>query len=401
MAAECIDLSAVQDFAVKDTNRIVGQIAKVLARKSPYMNVLKGGTLENVSDVVRSVIQERAVLAASLAAPAFTNDIELCGTGADADEVGTTEYQYSLQSLRGRGPRVCVKTSRTAFKGAYLQAQIAIEKGILQLVNADIRYTLLSRSGVKFTAQSGVAFDSLIDGDAQHIDELFTKGLPTSPMNFKSLYRLASFLREDLLAEPFGSASGDFFTVLGSPDFIETIRNDADVKEDLVALTTGSFSIGKDAIAGYQFQGYRGIAFGVDSQPLRFNTMTNGMPNLIEPEVSVAASKGVASRASSAWRNARYEIGFMIGGDSFERLVPERYVGEGSFKFAPQLHMGELEWVAQRDNDCNLFLDYGQHIYQISRAHRPIRPQNVVPFIYERCPADTGLGACISSSTGL
>jgi hypothetical protein len=402
MANECIDLSAVQNFATKDANRIVGQIAKVLARKSPYMNVLKGGTIPNVSEVVRSVVQEQAVMQSSLANPTFTNDVELCGTGADADEVGSTEYQYQLQSLRGRGPRVCIKTSRTAFKGAYLQAQMALEKGILKIMNADIRATLLFRSGVKFLAKKGVSFDNLITGDAQQVDTKFYAALPDAQMSFKSLYRLGSVLREDLLADPFGTAQGDFFMVLASIDQIESFRNDADVKEDLIALTTGSFKLGEESIAGYQFKGYRGFAFGVDSQPLRFNVLDgNGNPVLLEPEVGVAATNGKAARRNPAWVKAKYEIGFLVAGESFSRLTPERYVGEGSFKFAPQLHMGELEWVAQRDNDCNLFLDYGQHIYQISRAYQPIRPHAVVPFAYERCPFDTGLETCLSSSTGL
>ncbi len=104
---------------------------------------------------------------------------------------------------------------------------------------------------------------------------------------------------------------------------------------------------------------------------------------------------------SQAWRSALYEVGFLIAGDSFARLTPTRYSGEGTFKFAPQMAMGELEWVAQRDNDCNLWLDYGQHIYQISRAYQPIRPQNVVPFIYKRCQFDTGLASCLTSSLSL
>ena len=402
MPNDCIDLSTVQNFAAKDTNRIVGQIAKVLARKSPYMNVLKGGTLPSVSDVVRSVVQEQAVMQSSLASPVFTNDVELCGTGADADEVGSTEYQYQLQSLRGRGPRVCIKTSRTAFKGAYLQAQMALEKGILKIMNADIRATLLHRSGVKFLAKKGVGFDALITGDAQQIDTKFYNSLPDAQMNFRSLYRLGSVLREDLLVEPFGTERGDFFMVLASIDQIEAFRNDADVKEDLVALTTGSFRLGEESIAGYQFKGYRGFAFGVDTQPLRFNVFDgNGNPVLIEPEVGVTVSNGKGARRNSAWVSAQYEIGFMIGGESFSRLTPERYTGEGSFRFAPQLHMGELEWVAQRDNDCNLFLDYGQHIYQISRAYQPIRPHAVVPFAYKRCNFNTGFETCLSSSTGL
>lgn len=402
MPNDCIDLSAVQEFAVKDTNRIVGQIAKVLARKSPFMNVLKGGTLPNVSDVVRSVVQERAVMNASLAEPSFTNDVELCGTGADPDEVGSTTYEYQLQSLRGRGPRVCVKTSRTAFKGAYLQAQMALEKGILQIMNSDIRATLLRRSGVKFVAKKGMSFDTLVTGDAQDIDTDFYAALPDAPMNFRTLYKLGTLLREDLLVEPFGTERGDFFMVLASIDQIEAFRNDADVKEDLLYVTAGSFKLGNEAITGYQFQGYRGFAFGVDSQPLRFNTIDgNGNPVLIEPEIGVTVSTGKGARRNPAWVNANYEIGFLIGGESFARLTPERYTGEGTFKFAPQLSMGELEWVAQRDNDCNLFLDYGQHIYQISRAYQPLRPHAVVPFAYKRCTFDTGLEQCLSSSTGL
>jgi len=401
MANECIDLSAVQNFAAKDANRIVGQIAKVLARKSPFMNVLKGGTIPNVSDVVRSVVQERAVMNSSLAAPQFTNDIELCGVGADPDEVGSTEYQYQLQSLRGRGPRVCIKTSRTAFKGAYLQAQMALEKGILQIMNSDIRNTLMRRSGVKFLAKKGVTFDNLVTGDSQQIDTPFYNALPDAQMNFRTLYKLGTLLREDLLAEPFGTSSGDFFMVIASIDQIEAFRNDADVKEDLLYVTAGSFKLGNEALTGYQFQGYRGFALGIDSQPMRFNTMTNGVPNLLEPEIGVSVSNGKGARRNPAWVNAQYEVGFLVAGDSFARLTPERYSGEGSFKFAPQLYMGELEWVAQRDNDCNLFLDYGQHIYQISRAYQPIRPHAVVPFAYKRCTFDTGLEACLTSSTGL
>jgi hypothetical protein len=400
--SDCISLSAVQNFAAKDTNRIIGQIAKVLARKSPYINILKGGSIPNVSDVVRSVVQERAVMASSLAAPVFTNDVSLCGTGATPDQVGSTEYQYQLQSLRGLGPRVCIKTSRTAFKGAYLQAQMALEKGVLQVMNADIRATLLNRSGVKFVAKTGVPFSSLVTGEAQAIDTAFYPVLPDAPMNFKTLYKLGSLLREDLLVEPFGTESGDFFMVIASIDQIENFRNSADVKEDLKYLTAGSFKLGEQSISGYQFQGYRGFALGVDSQPLRFNALDgNGKPILIEPEISVATTNGVAARRNPAWVSANYEIGFIVGGESFSRLTPERYSGEGTFKFAPQLSMGELEWVSVRDNDCNLFLDFGQHIYQISRAYQPLRPHAVVPFSYKRCAFDTGLASCLTSSTGL
>jgi len=398
--SDCISLAAVQNFASKDVNRIIGQIGRVLARKSPYINSIDGGTLPNVSDVVRSVVQEMAVPAASLASPSFANDTTLCGVGATPDQVGSTEYQFQLQTLRGAGPRVCVKTSRTAFKGSYLQAQISLEKTILQLINADIRYQYLIQSGIKYVSNSTQTFTQNLTGDMQAINTQFAAILPDSPMNFKTLYRIGTFMREEMLAEPFGTKDGEFFQVMASADQIEAFRNDADVKEDLVALTTGSFKLGEDSIKGYQFFGYRGFAFGIDQQPLRASGFDgSGNLVLVNPIVSTAVTNGFAQRRNPAWVAAEYEVMFVIAGEAFKRLVPETYTGEGTFRFAPQLAMGELEWTYFRDNDCNLYGDFGQHIYQISRAIQPIRPQNVCAILYKRCPYD-GLPLPCSTSVG-
>jgi hypothetical protein len=398
----CIPLSTIQNFASKDVNRIIGQIAKVLARKSPYINAIDGGTLPSVSDTVRSVVEEMAVPAASLAAPNFVSDLTLCGVGATADQVGSTEYQFALQTLRGAGPRVCVKQARTAFKGSYLQAQVSLEKTILQIINADIRYQFLIQSGVKYVVNTTRSFTQNLTGDMQQINTQFAQVLPDGPLNFKTLYRIGTFLREEMLAEPFASKDGEFFQVLLGADAIENIRNDADVKEDLLYLTAGSFKLGEESISGYQFQGYRGFAFGIDQQPLRA-TGFDGSGNLVlvNPIVSTAVTNGFAQRRNPAWVSAPYEVGFVIAGESFKRLVPENYVGEGTFRFAPQLAMGELEWTYFRDNDCNLYGDFGQHIYQIQRAIQPIRPQNVVPVLFKRCPFDGQPLPCSTSSTGL
>jgi hypothetical protein len=402
MPNDCIPLAAIQDFASKDVNRIIGQIGRVLARKSPYINSIDGGTLPNVSDVVRSVVEEMAVPAASLASPTFVNDTTLCGVGATPDQVGSTEYQFQLQTLRGAGPRVCVKQARTAFKGSYLQAQVSLEKTILQIINADIRYQYLIQSGVKYVVNSTQSFSANLTGDMQQINTQFAAILPDAPMNFKTLYRIGTFLREEMLAEPFATKDGEFFQVLASADQIENFRNDADVKEDLLYLTAGSFKMGEEAIAGYQFMGYRGFAFGIDQQPLRA-TGFDGSGNLIlvNPIVSTAVTNGFAQRRNPAWVSAPYEVMFVIAGEAFKRLIPEQYVGEGTFKFAPQLAMGELEWTYFRDNDCNLYGDFGQHIYQISRAIQPIRPQNVCAVVYKRCPFDGNPLPCSTSSTGL
>jgi hypothetical protein len=402
MSYDCIPLATIQNFAAKDVDRIIGQIGRVLARKSPYINSIDGGTLPNVSDVVRSVVEEMAVPASSLAAPVFVNDTTLCGVGANPDLVGSTEYSFQLQTLRGAGPRVCVKQARTAFKGSYLQAQVSLEKTILQIINADIRYQYLIQSGIKFVANSTRAFTQNLTGDMQALNTKFAAILPDAPMNFKTLYKIGSFLREEMLAEPFATRDGEFFQVLASADQIENFRNDADVKEDLIGLTTGSFRLGEESIAGYQFMGYRGFAFGIDQQPLRA-TGFDGSGNLVlvNPIISQSVDNGFAQRRNPAWVSAPYEVMFVIAGEAFKRLVPESYTGEGTFKFAPQLAMGELEWTYFRDNDCNLYGDFGQHIYQIQRAIQPIRPQNVCAIVYKRCPFDGLPLACSTSTTGL
>ena len=394
MAQECIPLATVQNFASQDVNRIIGQIGRVLARKSPYINSIDGGTLPNVSDVVRSVVEEMAVPAASLAAPTFVNDTTLCGIGATPDQVGSTEYQFQLQTLRGAGPRVCVKQARTAFKGSYLQAQVSLEKTILQIINADIRYQYLIQSGIKYVVDSTAAFTSNLTGDMQQINTLFANKVPDAPMNFKTLYRIGTFLREEMLAEPFATKDGEFFQVLASADQIENFRNDADVKEDLLYLSAGSFKLGEESIAGYQFMGYRGFAFGIDQQPLRATANVAGVLTLVNPIVSTAVTNGFAQRRNPAWVSAPYEVMFVVAGEAFKRLVPEQYVGEGTFRFAPQLAMGELEWTYFRDNDSNLYGDFGQHIYQIQRAIQPIRPQNVCAIVYKRCAFDGNPTPC-------
>lgn len=401
--SDCIPLATIQNFASKDTNRIVGQIGRVLARKSPYINSIDGGTIPNVSDVVRSIVEEMAVPVASLAAPQFVNDTTLCGVGATPDRVGTTEYTFQLQTLRGAGPRVCVKQARTAFKGSYLQAQIALEKSILQIINADIRYQYLINSGIKFVVDSTKSFSANLSGDMQVLAAPFATGsVPNAPMNFKTLYKIGSFLREEMLAEPFATAEGEFFQVMASVDQIENFRNDADVKEDLIGLTTGSFKLGEQSISGYQFQGYRGFAFGIDQQPLRASGFDgSGNLILINPTIAATVTNGFGSRRNPAWVAAPYEVMFVVAGEAFKRLVPESYTGEGTFRFAPQLAMGELEWTYFRDNDCNLYGDFGQHIYQIQRAIQPIRPQNVCAIVYKRCPFDGMPLACATGATGL
>ncbi len=138
------------DIASKDTNRLQGQIAKALAINSPFVNILEGGTFAaGVSDTQRASIQEQSLTSDSLVQPTFGATVSTCAPGSIVDETATTEYTYSLGTQRGRGPKICVKAAYSAFKGSYLMAEDALKKLLVQKVNADVRYTLMDRSGLK------------------------------------------------------------------------------------------------------------------------------------------------------------------------------------------------------------------------------------------------------------
>ncbi len=401
--SDCFGPNAASSIASKDTNRLLGSIAKALAANSPFVNILSGGVLPaGVSDTVRSVVQEQALPGDSLTVPSFVTTASLCAPINSQEGVATTEYSYSLGTKRGLGPKICVKDSYAAFKGSYTMAEDSLKKLMTDYFNADVRAALYARSGSKFVAgNSGVySFSQLFTGGESQIDVAFAN-IPQAnigTLSFKALHTVARYNREVLLGEMFeDETAGMHYKFIGSSDIIEQFRNETAVKDVLVALTTGSYKFGEQSLRAYSWESatpYRGIALGVDQRPLRASAVVNGVPTLVEPFIGVATTKGTARRVNPAWVAASFEIGFLVGASSFERLVPERYTGEGSFKFSPQLAMGELQWHYQIDNDCNLYGDFGFHKYEITRAYRPVRPANVIPILYRRCPYDLGITAC-------
>jgi hypothetical protein len=404
--ADCIITPYVaQQIATKDTNRVLGQIARALALNSPFVNVLDGGILPSgVSDTVRSVIQEQALAGDSLVNPTFTATKDVCGPTDLADNVATTEYTYSLATKRGRGPKICVKGAYAAYKGSYLMAEDSLKKLITQYYNADVRYTLLTRSGVKYVVADPASYTfaaSLTGGESQ-IDVAFANipAASIAQLSFKTLHKIARYMHEVLLVEGFEEQGGNFhYRFIGGSDIIEQFRAELGVKEVLIALTTGGFKFGEKALTSYSWESnvaYRGIVMGVDQRPLRAETINpaTNFPVFIEPQIPVATTNGNAARTNPSWVSARYEVAFLIGKSSFERLVPERFTGEGSFKFSPQLALGELQWHYVIDNDCNAYGDFGWHQYEITRAYRPVRPANVVPILFQRCPQDSGVLSC-------
>ena len=403
--ADCNAPAAISDFASKDSSRIVGTIAAALAANSPFINVLNGGVFEaGVSDTVRSVIQMEANPGNSYTDPAFVDDTAISGTLGLETQMATYDFSYKLQSIRGKGPRVDVKKGFAAFKGSYTQAERALKDSVVQTINGDVKRQLLNLSASKFVAATGQPFSTLFSGgEPTDIGIGFADIEPTGAMSFAALHKIVRHARENLLAENFEGGTNGYARVICSSDLLERFREEAGVKEVLMALTTGGFKLGEKVLSGYQWESgapYRGISFGVDQRPFRCNTInSDGTVTLIAPRLAVDVSGSPDpnksySKTNPAWASATLELGYVLFKDSFERQVPERYVGEGSFKFSPQLHMGELDWHYHIDNDCNPWGDFGFHKYQISRAYKPIRPERVIPFIYKRCESDLALSSC-------
>jgi len=409
--AECVSAETLSDISKKDTSRLVGTIAKSLAANSPFVNILEGGTFPSgTSEEIRTSVQLQAAPGDSLAVPTFVCDTDLCGTQGLQDLTDSVDFTARLESKRGKGPRVCVKKGYASYKSAYLAAEDSLKKLVTQYINADVRAQLYLRSASKFNATAGYDFNSLFTGGTEtDLGVKFAPVLPTGPLSFKALHYLARYMKENLFADMFEAGSDgqmNFRCIFGS-DQLNLFREESGTKDVLLSFVNGSYKFGETALRGYSFEtagAYRGLSFGVDQRPLRASGFDgSGNLVLIDPLITVAdASKNTAyAKVNPAWANADYELGFLFAQRSFRRLLPEKYVGEGSFKFSPQLHMGELDWHYQIDNDCNVFGDFGWHKYQITRAYQPERPQFVVPILYKRCQADLGLEAfdVTSSST--
>jgi len=259
----------------------------------------------------------------------------------------------------------------------------------------------MDRSGVKFVADANRTLATMLAGGRNQVSTPFPSFLPNAPMSFKALIKLAEIMREDFRVPHFSSGGSQYYTVITSVAQNEKFRNESEFRDTILARTQGGFMEGVEAIEAYKFVDMiqRGFLFGTDQEPLRYNDIDGaGQPILLEPTIEVPGDFGEDNIANPDWTNASFEIGFLIAKDSFRRLVPEAFVGEGTFKFAPQMVMGELEWVFRKDNDENLHGDFGFHIYQVTRAYESVQPHAVIPFAYQRCVDDLGLVICPDST---
>jgi hypothetical protein len=392
-----------QDFndGISSQNPILrNEIIRFIALNDPYTNVLDGGTTQsNAGDTIRTLVTNRLVTNQSLVQPVFADAITVCGTVGVAAEFGQTEFITRLENLRGKGPTICVKQARNSVIESFNIASQNLKDAIKSVMSADTRNQLLVKSGVKAVLKSSAtALNQLLTGGYNQVAVPFLNtGLPDASVTQKFLVVLSNYMRDNLSPEFFGEGAGQFFVFISSSDQTERLRNEAGLKQELLAFVTGNDKGVDDALKKYAFidYPYRGIKLAIDQQPLRFNTVNaQGFPNLIEPLKRTVTDFGVDNETNPSWVSAQYEVGFLVSKGTFRRLVPERYVGEASFKFEPQFVMGELEWLNIRDNINNPFGDFGYHIYQVERAIQARRPHCVIPVLYKRCAVDLGLSTC-------
>ena len=391
---DCLSAAVALDIANKDTLRIVGQVAMTVAQRAVYADTIDGGTLENVSDVVRSITGEAAVPAASLTRPVFVPAANACGTGGGIDQTGTTEYQFQLMNLRGRGPKVCVKTTRTGFISSYTHALNSLKQMLVRITNADIRANYFDNSGCKAILDSTGTFSNDFAGDVNALSTAFPNRAPqtTDVLTFRAIESIMTYMRETLGVQPvdMGGVQEGVFKLIASQFAIQALRDELHIGQDTRALVSGSFNIGKDVVQGYGYSGpYHGVVFGVDPEPLRGTTLTAGVLTLIEPGVAVATTTGFGYRPNSSWVSATYEIAFLFGKSPFARLVPT-YQRVPGWDFPAQIANGGLDFKILSDADCNFWEDFGQHRYEVERAYQPIHPHAVCAILFKRPAATAG-----------
>lgn len=400
------DLTADEysDVVAQQTSRINEGIIDAIKVNIPFANVLEGGTFPfNEGTEIRQLVQERVDPGYNIATPDFADITGMCGDLGDIADSGQTTFTARLEEKRGRGPLVCLNNTRFSVKNSLVSTEKAIRYLIEESYAADIRWNCLTKlSGAKFVARGGSSanstFNDMFNGERNTVSADWPGYEPNAAMSLDALFRLQDELSERFRAPFFSGENGDnYYVVVTSAQQNQIFRAQSDIKETIQSYIQGSYNEGVDMQKGYRFTDFvhRGLLFGIDQEPLRFDQLDqDGAPAILPPGTPVQTDTGVRYEANPAWLGAKYEIGFIIAKDSFKRLVPEHYVGEGTWKFDPTPVYGELQWYYNRNDECNIFGDYGRHIWRTTRAFLPVQPHAVIPFAYQRCEPGLNLTVC-------
>ena len=392
-------------FLSDQTSRIQAVLARYLMQTEPYSNLLEGGTFaaQNGTQLITSV-PDRFVSNKSLVTPTLLPFTSICGYQGNVGAWGQHRYTAALGYDRGRSPDICVNDEFYVVKDSLRNAIQQMKDFTREYIMADNRWQMLNLSGTKITLKSGagVPADVISGGTVGAVNVAFPGGLPDCPLTWEFVKYLDIHISETLAPEKFGDGAGEYAVLITSGAQNERLRNEAGVRQDVLGITVGSFAEGKDLLKRYAFveYPYRGLKTGLDFRPIRFNTVdANGYPIGIEPYIAVAADTGLVNSVNPAWAVAQYEVSFLIYKNTFRRVVPERFVGEGDAKFEPQFVMGELNWHYVLDNECNVFGDFGFFKWQVIRAFQSIKPYLCVPILHKRCAQPMGLQACSNFPT--
>lgn len=399
---------AAQVFATQ-ANRLYGMIGSSLAVEVPYISVLEKGTFPAaIADRLTSIIQGRAAPGDSLVQPTFTNQVDVCDNSGQTDQNGTNQYTYYAKIKTGLSEKICFNKGFHAFAGSMSSQFSALQQLSTEYINADVRWELFARSGVKAVVKSGVNYVSTIAGGYNQIDTPAPAVESDGRLTYSLLQKYAAFMREVLKVKTFGAGMASHLRFIGSWEILEALRADlggasgtnAVLSGPLSPLAAGGDKMAVDALKSYAFTPeFRGINLGKDQQPLRANWNGAGY-TFVEPEITQAGTTGNVAVPNPAWLVASHEVGFLFGKGSFERQVPAPWTGEGKIRFDRQMFGGEIQFLSHRDMTRNLFGDFGVLAYRIGRAFRPLYPWFVMPIIYKRCDSDEGVVPC-SSVSGL
>lgn len=401
-------LTAANVVLSRNENLLYGPIAQSLTYSVPYLSVLKSGTFPaNVAATLLAVAQGRTMMGSSLAAPEFTNMLNLCGSAdLTVDRNGTNQWSYTIQIGQGRSDQICLNQAWSAFADSLMGLVSAYQNGVTQLINADLRWQLFLRSGVKAVVTTSTDVADMIAGGENQIDVAVPAVESDAELDMTTLLAFNRYMRSVLMAKPFGGFGQESHArFIAGTDLLDDLRNDMGgaiqgnaLINPLGALAAGGDAVGREGLKSYLFlQLIRGIMFGEDQRELRLNW--NGSSyDPVNPDIPDAASAGTVAVTNPAWLEASHHVSFLFYDSSFQRLTPENWTGQGKVKFQQQMFGGQLQFISNPDMNCNLFGDWGVLAHRIGRGLKPLYPWFVLPIISKRCREPNTLATCTGVS---
>ena len=400
------------EFFAENFNLIVGNINDALYSSTPYVDILGEATWgHNLSEVKRKVMQGEAAYAHSLINPQFIDAHSNCGTpDVPREEMGKVEFQYTFSVLPLSGGTVCMNIARDAFKGSINTAVNSLKNDIIQYKNSDIRWNMLSLSGLKASCIAGVSFESTISGGNSEYaisaqDPTTTGKTPNATLTYNYLKRIATRLRNDLKAESIGQLfAGRTLRFIGSQEILDKLRNEANVGQVGIGNRLNYLAAGGDKEAQKEIRNYHwsldfyDIEAGVDPMVLRFNIGAAGQIEYVEPRIAVAGATGDRySVVNPDWQHAIGEIAMLVADRTLIYMTSSQNLSEGLVTFNSVPLGGEVSWFVSQGQD-NKYRNKGELIAQLGRAYEPQYPGHIAVIYYLRCSQATDLLACSTNS---